>query len=210
MFERSIRERVLQNLILDEAIHFVHSTSNPVHYCDMLKSLSNRFGFNLLMLGAYGCEILATATGEMVRRVHIVHYERYKETEADFVEYSTFTKSVAAALPFLFEVDISNRLEYMLTGTFGLPGQTVDVLSNAANHCAEERYPRWNDKFLLKSMPSKAAQKEIARSTVRGEQDIQPYLQMANEVDYVSEADVRVELRMEEQERRKLNGRRAT
>jgi hypothetical protein len=115
-----------------------------------------------------------------------------------------------AALPYRFEVDVANRLEYMFDGTFGLPGQTVDVLSKAAKRCGEERYPRWNDKFLLKAMPSKAAQRIIAKSTVRGERDIEPYLQMASEVDYVSEEDVRRELLMEEQQRKKLNGRHAT
>jgi hypothetical protein len=208
MFEGAIKARGLHNLILDEVVHFAHSSTDPVHIDDLLKSLSNRNGFNLLMLGAYGCEALAVATGEMARRVSIVHYERYKDSKEDFVEYATFVKAVATALPYRFEVDVTNRLEYMFDGTFGLPGLTVDVLSNAAKRCAEERYQRWNDKFLLKAMPSRAAQRKIAGSTVRGERDIEPYLQLASEVDYLAEKDVLLELRMEEQEKKKLNERR--
>jgi hypothetical protein len=208
MFEKAIQERELQNLILDEVVHFAHSSTDPVHIDDLLKSISNRLGFNLLMLGAYGCEVLAVATGEMARRVSIVHYERYKDSKEDFVEYATFAKAAATALPYRFEVDVSNQLEYMFDGTFGLPGLTFDVLSKAAKRCAEERYPRWNTKFLLKAMPSRAAQRKIAGSTVRGERDIEPYLQLASEVDYLSEKDIVLELRMEEQERKKLNEKR--
>jgi hypothetical protein len=208
MCEAAIKGRELQHLILDEAVHFAHSKSDPVQYCDMLKSYSNRSGFNLLMLGAYGCEILVRATGEMARRLSVIHYERYKDSDDDFVEYSTFVKSIVAALPYRFEVDVSIRLEYLFKGTFGLPGLMVDVLSKAANRCALERYPRWNDNFLFKAMPSRAAQRKIATSTVRGERDIEPYLQLAIEVAYASEEDVRRELQMEEQEHRNLNGQR--
>ncbi|MEM5371647.1 ATP-binding protein [Paraburkholderia azotifigens] len=209
MCEAAISGRGLQHLILDEAVHFAHSKSDPVQYSDMLKSYSNRSGFNLLMLGAYGCEILVLATGEMARRLSVIHYERYKDTKVDFIEYSTFVVSVAAALPYRFEVDVSKQLEYLFIGTFGLPGLTVDVLSKAAHRCVLERYPRWNDTFLLKAMPSKAAQRKIALSTVRGERDIEPYLQLTSKVNYVSEEDARRELQSEERESRSLNGRRA-
>jgi hypothetical protein len=58
-------------------------------------------------------------------------------------------------------------------------------------------------------MPSKAAQRKIAKSTVRGERDIEPYLQTADDVGYLSEADALLELEIEENEQKKLNRKRA-
>jgi hypothetical protein len=208
MMEAAIRARRLEHLILDEVLHFAHSMTEPIHIGDMIKSFSNRSRFNVLMLGAYGCEVLVVASEQLARRISVVHYERYKDSEDDFKEYANFVKSVLASLPYRFEVDIENRLEYLFDGTFGLPGLTVDVLSRAAKRCAEGTRPRWNDAFLRKAMPSKAAQRKIVRSTLRGERDIEPYLEMSADDAYLSEADALKELAAEEEEKRKLNRKR--
>jgi hypothetical protein len=205
MMEAAIRARRLEHLILDEVLHFAHSTTEPIHIGNMIKSFSNRSRFNVLMLGAYGCEALVVASEQLARRISVIHYERYKDSHEDFVEYATFAKSVLVALPYHFEVDIENRLEYLFEGTFGLTGVTVDVLSHAAKRCAEEKRPRWNDAFLQKAMPSKAAQRKIVRSTLRGERDVEPYLEMREGDVYLSEADALKELRVEEVENKRLN-----
>ncbi len=207
MFERALRRRHVKHLILDEAVHFTNSSTDPLQYGNLLKSLSNRVGFNLLLLGAYGCEQLVLASAQLARRIGVVHYPRYLQTDDDFKEYCTFVKSLLAKLPYGFEIDIENRLEYLFTGTFGLPGATVDVLMAAANLCAETRTNAWSDTFLLNSMPSKQAQRMIARDTIVGEAEVQPFLQMGREHDYASEQCIRNELLLEAEEQRKLNRR---
>ncbi|WP_236860394.1 DDE-type integrase/transposase/recombinase [Burkholderia multivorans] len=156
---------------------------------------------------AYGCEQLVLASAQLARRIGVVHYPRYLQTDDDFTEYCTFVKSLLAELPYEFEIDIENRLEYLFTGTFGLPGATVDVLMAAAGRCAESRTKVWSDTYLLKSMPSRQAQRKIARDTMVGEADVEPFLQMEREHDYATEGDIRNELLLEEQERRKINRR---
>lgn len=207
MFERALKRREVRHLILDEAVHFTNSQTDPLQYGNLLKSLSNRSGFNLLLLGAYGCEQLVLASAQLARRIGVVHYPRYLQTDDDFIEYCTFVKSLLAELPYEFEIDIENRLEYLFTGTFGLPGATVDVLMAAAGRCAESRTKVWSDTYLLKSMPSRQAQRKIARDTMVGEEDVEPFLQMEREHDYATEGDIRNELLLEEQERRKINRR---
>jgi hypothetical protein len=135
-----------------------------------------------------------------------VHYERYKDTTDDFKEYCTYVKSVVNSLPYCFELAIENKLEYLFAGTFGLPGLTTDVLKVAAKLCFESRQRAWEDSYLLKAMPSKAAQATIARETVVGESQVQPFLQSEHEVEYATAEDIRQALLFEESQSDKLNG----
>jgi hypothetical protein len=206
MLERAIDGRQLQHLILDEVIHFLNSSTPPIHYGNLLKSLSNRSSFNLLLLGAYGSEELIHATGQLARRVTVVHYPRYKKCKADFEEYATFIKSVVASMPYRFEIDLAHTVEYLFDGTFGLPGASVEAILKAAALCSKEKKPKWNETYLFKSMPSLKAQREMAMETVRGEDRIQPYLQGERVKIYATEADIRSELQKERDEHRQLNG----
>jgi hypothetical protein len=206
MMETAIRERGLEYLILDEVAHFVNSTTNPVYVGDTIKSFADRSGFNVLMLGAYGCEALVDATDQLSHRIGIVHYQRYRDTREDFVEYATFVKSVAAVLPYRFDVDVEDRVvEDLFNAAFGLPGLTVKILARAAKVCNEEKRPRWKDSYLFDAMPSEATHNKIVRATLRGERDIEPYLKTGNRANYLSEADGLRELEEADEETRRLN-----
>lgn len=206
MMEKALVYRELQHLILDEAVHFTDSSTDPLEYGNLLKTLSNRANVNVLMLGAYGCERLVKASGQLGRRITVVHYERYKDTTDDFKEYCTYVKSVVKSLPYSFELAIENKLEYLFAGTFGLPGLTTDVLKVAAKLCFESRQRVWEDGYLLKAMPSKAAQATIARETVVGESQVQPFLQSEHEVEYATAEDIRQALLLDKSQSDKLNG----
>ncbi|MGF6786948.1 ATP-binding protein [Paraburkholderia sp. 35.1] len=205
LLERAIDGRKLHHLILDEVIHFLHSSTPPIHYGNLLKSLSNRSSFNLALLGPYGSEELVPASGQLARRIAVVEYPRYKDCDQDFRQYATFIKSVAAVMPYRFEIDLENDIEYLFDGNFGIPGNSVDVIFKSARLCSKDKIPRWNRTHLLKSMPSLKAQRVIAKETLRGEEQIQPYLQTEFIKAYATEADIRSELEKEQNERHKLN-----
>jgi hypothetical protein len=112
---------------------------------------------------------------------------------------------VAAAMPYRFEIDLENDIEYLFDGNFGMPGASVDVVFKSARRCSQDKYPRWDRTQLLKSMPSLKAQHTMAKETLRGEERIQPYLQTEYVKTYATEADIRSELEKEQNERNKLN-----
>ncbi|MEX3856488.1 AAA family ATPase [Paraburkholderia sp. BR10923] len=209
MLERAIAGRDLRHLILDEVIHFLASSTPPEHYGNLLKSLSNRSNFDLLLLGAYGSEEIIHASGQLARRIIILHYQRYTDSADDYKEYATFMKSVALQMPYQFEIDLEHSIDYLFEGNFGIPGSSVDVLQKAAARCSREKYPTRCDDFLVKHMPSIKAQKEIAMETLRGEERIQPYLQNQQRVKYATEEEMRALLAAEQAERSKLNRNRA-
>ncbi|MEX3929155.1 TniB family NTP-binding protein [Paraburkholderia sp. BR10936] len=209
MLEKAIVGRDLRHLILDEVIHFLASSTPPEHYGNLLKSLSNRSNFDLLLLGAYGSEEIIHASGQLARRIIILHYQRYTDSTEDYKEYATFMKSVALQMPYRFEIDLEHSVHYLFDGNLGIPGSSVEVLQKAAARCSREKHPKWSDDFLVKYMPSIKAQKEIAMETLRGEEQIQPYLQNQQRVKYATETEIRALLGAEKAERNRLNRNRA-
>ncbi|MEM5448883.1 AAA family ATPase [Paraburkholderia guartelaensis] len=196
LLENALKERKLKHLILDEAVHFTDSKTDPIEYGNLLKSLGKRGACNLLLLGAYGCERLVVATSQLSRRIGVVHYERYKATDNDFKEYAKFVRSLVENMPYRFDIELASRIEYLFEGTVGLPGSTADVLKDAAKRSYEDGN-KWSEEHLLKAMPSRAAHKKILTDTVRGEATVQPYLQMAKEHEYVTEEDISLVVNME-------------
>ncbi|WP_177200313.1 TniB family NTP-binding protein [Paraburkholderia diazotrophica] len=209
MLENAIVGRQLQHLILDEVIHFLNSSTPPIHYGgNLLKSLSNRSNFNLVLIGAYGSEALIHATAQLARRITVIHCPRYKSCEKDFKYYATFIKSVSTCMPYHFEIDLEHDCEYIFEGTFGLPGASAQVILEAAARCSKEKIPRWSKVNLVKSMPSLEEHHQIARETLLGEERIQPYLQGKLVKRYPTEEETRMELEQERQENSRLNRRR--
>jgi hypothetical protein len=209
-FESALIKREVRHLILDEAVHFTASKTDPLLYGDFLKALSDRAGFNLLLLGAYGCEQLATASDQLGRRVGVIHYPRYKQTNEDAMEFATFLRSYVAALPYKLQFELTDhQIEYLLVGTFGLPGLAANVVKNACEQCCFERYPQWTERQLRRAMPSIAAQRKIGRVTTEGEDNIAPFLNTDEPVDYMTEEQIRAELRQERAELEALNRGRA-
>ena len=194
MFENALKERGTKYLILDEAVHFSRAKGDPREYGNLLKSLANRAGFHLLLLGAYGSEEIAVATDQLSRRVEVVHYSRYKPTREDFTEYCKFVKSVAEALPLACKVDIADQVEYMFYGTFGFGGQSVDVLRRAVKKCDADGGRQWRNEFLFSSMPSERAHRKIVKDTLVGEDAVQSYLQKDSKHNYITEKQARDEL----------------
>ncbi|WP_175981003.1 hypothetical protein [Burkholderia sp. BCC1630] len=192
---------------LDEVLHLTNTNTDPKQYANLLKSLSNRTGFNLLLLGAYGCEELAVASGQIARRIVVVHYPRYTESREDFTEYCVAVKSFAELLPVRCNVDLGNCMDYLFRGTFGILGQTFDILKEATKPCIADGERKWRDEYIHSVMPSEEAQKKIARETFHGEMDIVPYLRGSEKHAYVDAAQIRADLELEAERDDKPRGR---
>jgi hypothetical protein len=194
MFEAALKGRGLRHLILDEVAYLTTSSTEPYYYGELLKSLANRSRFNLLLLGAYGSEKLAVASGPLARRVIVLEYPRYKANDKDFKEYCEFVAGLCPLLPYNFAVDVEKHQHYLFEGSVGLPGATVDIIKEACSRCDEMRFPKWNEKFLKFSMPSLEAHKKLLKTTLVGEMNIQRYLRSYNTQNYTSEDVVASEI----------------
>ncbi|SAK49380.1 ATPase AAA [Caballeronia pedi] len=186
-FEAALNYRGLRHLILDEIIYLTASSTEPFYYGEFFKSLANRSGFNLLLLGNYGCERIAVASGALARRVIVLEYPRYKANNDDYKEYCKFVASILPLLPFRFEVDVEEHQQYLFESSIGLPGLTVNILFEACSRCNEARFPRWDDRYLRLSMPSDEAHDQLLKETLIGEMKIERFLRSGDKHNYNSE-----------------------
>jgi hypothetical protein len=193
-FEKGMRFRNVRHLILDEAVHFTDSATEPLQYGNLLKSLANRNGMNLLLVGAYGSENLVHASGQIARRIGLVHFERYRDNQDDFDAFTQFIKEFEAHIPLPFNVDLKKYTEQLFYAHLGMPGYAAGALIEAVTRCAYDGSHSWKDEYIWEALPSAAEYETIAAETLAGEDSIQPYLSMSQPIKYPSVAEMRIRI----------------
>lgn len=87
--ESALRARGTQALIIDEAAHLIQVSSNRLqNQLDTLKSLANSSGAQIVLVGSYDLYQLMSLSGQLARRTHVIHFERYREDREDDVRAS--------------------------------------------------------------------------------------------------------------------------
>ncbi|MBB5442048.1 MULTISPECIES: ATP-binding protein [unclassified Paraburkholderia] len=193
-FEKGLACRSVRHLILDEAVHFTDSKTEPLQYGNLLKSLANRSGMNVLLVGAYGSEKLIHASGQIARRNGVVHFERYRDNQDDFDAFTQFIKEFERHIPLPFKVDLKKYMMQLFYAHLGMPGYAAGALIEAVTHCAYDGSHSWKDEYVWNALPSKAEYETVAAETLAGEDNIQPYLSMSEHTAYPSEAEIRVRI----------------
>lgn len=193
-FEQALRFRQVRHLILDEAVHFVDSKTEPLQYGNLLKSLANRTNLNLLLVGAYGSEKLVRASGQLARRIGVVHFPRYYETQDDFDAFTKFIKDFAQHIPLPFPVDLAKYVEPLFYAHLGMPGYAAKALIKAVVACAFEGSQSWKDEYVWNALPTTAEYETVAFETLDGEENVKPYLSSVHPINYPNEAELLVSL----------------
>jgi hypothetical protein len=189
-FQKALLNRKVRHVLLDEAVHLTDSKTEPLQYGNLLKSLANRGAMNLLLLGAYGSERLVRASGQLARRISVVHFPRYLANQDDFDAFTKFIKDLAALLPLPFKVDLGPYIEKLFDAHLGIPGYAVKTIIRAVIACAYDGCKSWKDEYVWNALPSLAEYETIATETLEGEQNIKPYLSSPNPIAYPTEAEL--------------------
>ncbi|MBC8642740.1 ATP-binding protein [Caballeronia sp. EK] len=189
-FEKALRNRAVRHVLLDEAVHLTDSRTDPLQYGNLLKSLGNRGSMNLLLIGAYGSEKIVRASGQLARRISVVHFPRYLANQDDFDAFTQFIKDLAKELPLPFKVDLGKYVETLFEAHLGIPGYAVKTLVRSVIACAYDGCESWKDEYVWNALPSKAEYETIGAETLEGEQNIQPYLSSSYPIVYPSEAEL--------------------
>lgn len=195
LFEGALHHRGVRHLLLDEAVHFTDSDTDPVQYGNLLKSLANRAGMNLLLIGAYGSETLQIATGQLARRNAVVHYERYGDTAEDRAAYGQFLYSLQESIPLRESVNLEPHVDRLFEGTIGLVGLTAEIVRRAV--VAAAAAGKWKDEYLFQAMLPPAAYRCIAEETLRGENRIVSFLSSRTPPVYPTLEAIRTDLGQE-------------
>lgn len=176
--ERALRERQVQFLIIDEAAHIIHQTRNSSRLeiqLDTLKSLVNQCGTQMVLVGSYDLYRLMSLSGQLARRSHVVHFERYREDRPEDIRaFAACIKGFEKMRPVLWGGELMRYAEALHENTLGCVGTLSSVLVRASR--LAEADGRWSTEALRRGLLTEAQRDRILSEILDGEEAINPGL----------------------------------
>lgn len=175
--ERGLRMRGTRYIFIDEAAHIIRQTrrSRLEIQLDTLKSLANECGTQMILIGSYDLYQLVSLSGQLARRTHVLHFERYREdNEADLRDFHACVKRFQNQLPHLWGEKLMQHTPALLENTLGCVGTLSAVLTRAAMLAQKEGH--WTADALRRALLSEAQRKQILEEILDGESAINPGL----------------------------------
>jgi len=176
--ERGLRERQVQFVVIDEAAHIIRQTrsNNKLEIqLDTLKSLVNQCGTQMVMVGSYDLYQLVSLSGQLARRTHVLHFERYRSDRGEDVRsFEACVRSFENALPRLWGGQLTGYTKELQDNTLGCVGTLSSVLTRAAR--LAEAGGAWSVDALKRALLNEAQRKRILEEIVDGEAAIGPSL----------------------------------
>jgi energy-coupling factor transporter ATP-binding protein EcfA2 len=176
--ERGLRERQVRFVVIDEAAHIIRQTrgnSRLEIQLDTLKSLVNQCGTQMVMVGSYDLYQLVSLSGQLARRTHVLHFERYREDRPEDVRaFEACIQSFEKALSHLWGGQLTRYSNALLGNTLGCVGTLSSVLARAAR--LSEAGGGWSVEALKRALLNEAQHKRILEEIVDGEAAIGPSL----------------------------------
>lgn len=177
--ERGLAARGTQLLVIDEAAHIIRQSSarRLEIQLDTLKSLSNACGAQILLIGAYDLYQLMSLSGQLSRRTHVLHFERYRQDRPEDV--SAFLRCIQkfqSVLPHLWDNQLLKHTDALHENTVGCIGTLSAILTRTARLLEESPEKSWSADALRRSLLTDAQHKSILSETLDGETAINPGL----------------------------------
>lgn len=175
--ERALRERGTQFLVIDEAAHIIRQTrSHRLEIqLDTLKSLANECGTQIVLVGSYDLYQLVSLSGQLARRTHVMHFERYREdNEVDVRAFKACVQKFQDALPHLWGQQLVQHSAALHENTLGCIGTLSAVLTRAAKLAQADG--NWNLDALRRALLTEAQRIRILEEIYDGEAAINPGL----------------------------------
>lgn len=174
--ERSLRNRGTRFIVVDEAAHIINQCppARLAQQLDTLKSLSNEYGVQWVLLGSYDLFDLMSLSGQLARRAHVVHFSRYRhDQDVDVRYFNGCLKQLAKGMPALQNLDLVRYAEAFHQTTLGCIGTLRAVLMRLDRLVASKG---WSEDALCTALLTDAQVTQITREVLEGEERIAPGL----------------------------------
>ena len=174
--ERSLRNRGTHFIVVDEAAHIINQCqpARLAQQLDTLKSLSNEYGVQWVLLGSYDLFDLMSLSGQLARRTHVVHFSRYRhDQDADVRRFNGCLKQLTKDMPALQNLDLVRYAEAFHQTTLGCIGTLRTVLMRLDRLVAKKG---WSEDALCTALLTEAQVTQITREVLEGEERIAPGL----------------------------------
>lgn len=175
--ERSLRNRGTRFIVVDEAAHMMRQChpNRLEQQLDTLKSLSNEYGVQWILLGSYDLFELVSLSGQLARRTHVIHFSRYRQDSSrDVSAFRGCLKKLGESMAALQGVDLLRYFEAFHQNTLGCVGTLRTVLTRLDLLVAQKG---WSEEVLRTALLTEAQVTQIMREIVEGEERIAPGLQ---------------------------------
>lgn len=178
--ERCLKERETRFLAIDEAVHIIQQTRpNRLQIqLDTLKSLANKSSAQIVMVGSYDLYPLVALSGQLARRIHVVHFERYMQDRPEDVwAFGRCLQKFQDSRLDLWGDRLFQHSAALHENTLGCIGTLSGVLARA------ERFARaeggWTDGALERALMNEAQRSRILEEILAGEAAIDPSMTRA-------------------------------
>lgn len=175
--ERCLKERDTRFVVIDEAAHIIRQTrrSRLEIQLDTLKSLANKGSSQMVMVGSYDLYQLVSLSGQLARRIHVVHCERYRQDHPeDVVAFTACLQKFQSLLPHLWGEQLIQYAEALHENTLGCIGTLSSVLTRAAKLAEADGH--WTVGALERALLTDAQRTRILEEILEGEAAINPSL----------------------------------
>lgn len=174
--ERSLRSRGTRFIVVDEAAHMFNQCppTRLARQLDTLKSLSNEYGVQWVLLGSYDMFDLMSLSGQLARRAHVIHFGRYRmDHETDVRWFNRCLTQLVKGMPGLQNCDVARYAEAFHQTTLGCIGTLSTVLMRLQRLVTSKG---WSEDVLCTALLTEAQVTQITREVLEGEERIAPGL----------------------------------
>ncbi|ROR40296.1 AAA family ATPase [Diaphorobacter sp. C33] len=175
--ERTLRHRKTRFLVIDEAAHIIHQTRrNRLEIqLDTLKSLANQTGVQIVMVGSYDLFQLMSLSGQLARRTHVLHMERYRQdNDHDIRAFHACVQKFQNTAEPVWGQGLMPYADSLHENTLGCIGTLSAILTRAAK--LAETTGSWSPDHLRTALLSELQRKQILEEILDGEAAINPGL----------------------------------
>lgn len=173
--ERALVARQVRFLVVDEAAHIFRQCSprKLIIQLDTLKSLSNTSGVQLVLIGSYDLYELLFLSGQLARRIQVVHFSRYREdVEADVRAFRVCVQQFQNAQKEVWGTSLVEHADALMENTLGCVGTLKSVVKRAVKF-AQAR-GGWSLDVLQAALLTQTQREQILREILEGEHRIEP------------------------------------
>ena len=173
--ERSLVAGGVRFLVVDEAAHIFRQCSprKLIIQLDTLKSLSNTAGVQLVLIGSYDLYELLFLSGQLARRIQVLHFARYRQdSDADVRAFRMCLRQFQDCHKAVWGDGLMEHAEALMENVLGCVGTLKAVLKRATKF-AEAR-GGWSLDALQAALLTQTQREQILREILEGEQRIAP------------------------------------
>lgn len=175
--EKALVHRKTRFLVVDEAAHIFNQTrANRLKITlDTLKSVGSKSGAQIVMVGSYDLFQLLSLSGQIARRTHVLHFERYRQdNDNDVRAFRACVQKFQDTAASIWGQGLMPYADVLQENTLGCIGTLSAVLTRAAR--LAEHKGSWSAEHLRTALLSELQRQRILEEILEGEAAINPGL----------------------------------